>query len=115
MEEENEEIKTFKDLGLIESLVEACEKLGWKNPLKIQIEAIPLALEGKDVIRLAQTGFGKTRAFVLPILQALLEAPYPNDFFACVLSPTRELVIQIVEQFEAMLLKSRFYLGSERE
>ncbi|RDX75569.1 DEAD-box ATP-dependent RNA helicase 10, partial [Mucuna pruriens] len=46
MGEENEEIKTFKDLGLAESLVEACEKLGWKNPLKIQTEAIPLALEG---------------------------------------------------------------------
>nr|KYP39612.1 DEAD-box ATP-dependent RNA helicase 10 [Cajanus cajan] len=102
MEEENEEIKTFKDLGLAESLVEACEKLGWKNPLKIQIEAIPLALEGKDVIGLAQTGSGKTGAFALPILHALLEAPRPNNFFACVLSPTRELAIQIAEQFEAL-------------
>lgn len=46
MEEENKEIKSFKDLGLNESLVEACEKLGWKNPLKIQIEAIPQALQG---------------------------------------------------------------------
>lgn len=102
MAEENEEIKTFKDLGLSELLVEACEKLNWKNPLKIQIEAIPLALEGKDVIGLAQTGSGKTGAFALPILQALLEAPRPNEFFACVLSPTRELAIQIAEQFEAL-------------
>jgi len=46
MEEENKEMKSFKDLGLPESLVEACEKMGWKNPLKIQIEAIPPALEG---------------------------------------------------------------------
>jgi len=46
MAEENEEVKTFKDLGLSESLAEACEKLGWKIPLKIQAEAIPLALEG---------------------------------------------------------------------
>jgi len=50
MAEENEEIKTFKDLGLSESLVEACEKLGWKTPLKIQTEAIPLALEGCHLI-----------------------------------------------------------------
>lgn len=46
MAEENEELKTFKDLGLSESLVEACEKLNWKHPLKIQIEAIPPALKG---------------------------------------------------------------------
>ena len=46
LNEENEEVKTFKDLGLAESLVEACEKLGWKTPLKIQAEAIPLALGG---------------------------------------------------------------------
>ncbi|CAK8564573.1 unnamed protein product [Lathyrus sativus] len=102
MEEENQETKSFNDLGLSEQLVEACDKLGWKSPLKIQIEAIPLALEGKDVIGLAQTGSGKTGAFALPILHALLEAPQPNHFFACVLSPTRELAIQISEQFEAL-------------
>ncbi|KAK7292615.1 hypothetical protein RJT34_15466 [Clitoria ternatea] len=102
MGEEIEEKKTFKDLGLSEPLVEACEKLGWKNPLKIQAEAIPLALEGKDVIGLAQTGSGKTGAFALPILHTLLDAPRPKDFFACVLSPTRELAIQIAEQFEAL-------------
>ncbi|KAI4333307.1 hypothetical protein L6164_018135 [Bauhinia variegata] len=100
--EENNEVKTFQDLGISELLVEACDKLGWKNPLKIQAEAIPLALEGKDVIGLAQTGSGKTGAFALPILHALLEAPRPKDFFACVLSPTRELAIQIAEQFEAL-------------
>jgi ATP-dependent RNA helicase DDX47/RRP3 len=46
MEKENNETKSFKDLGLPEELVEACESLGWKTPLKIQIEAIPLALQG---------------------------------------------------------------------
>ncbi|KAL1300961.1 hypothetical protein HN51_045580 [Arachis hypogaea] len=101
-EDNNEVTQTFKDLGLSEELVETCDKLGWKNPLKIQSEAIPLALQGKDVIGLAQTGSGKTGAFALPILHALLEAPRPNDFFACVLSPTRELAIQIAEQFEAL-------------
>ncbi|KEH22783.1 putative RNA helicase [Medicago truncatula] len=102
MEEENKEMKSFKDLGLPESLVEACEKVGWKTPLEIQIEAIPPALEGKDLIGLAKTGSGKTGAFALPILHALLEAPRPNHFFACVMSPTRELAIQISEQFEAL-------------
>ncbi|CAK9165657.1 unnamed protein product [Ilex paraguariensis] len=55
---------------------------------------------GKDLIELAQTGSGKTGAFALPILQALLETP--QAFFACVLSPTRELAVQIAEQFEAL-------------
>ncbi|PON71063.1 DEAD-box ATP-dependent RNA helicase [Parasponia andersonii] len=101
MAEENEEVvTTFKALGICDQLVEACDKLGWKNPSKIQAEAIPHALDGKDLIGLAQTGSGKTGAFALPILQALLESP--QAFFACVLSPTRELAIQISEQFEAL-------------
>ncbi|KAF8031463.1 hypothetical protein BT93_D0622 [Corymbia citriodora subsp. variegata] len=100
MAEEKEEVKTFKELGICEQLLEACETLGWKNPTKIQVEAIPHALEGKDMIGLAQTGSGKTGAFALPILQALLDSP--QAFFACVLSPTRELAIQIAEQFEAL-------------
>ncbi|XP_073293225.1 DEAD-box ATP-dependent RNA helicase 10 [Primulina huaijiensis] len=99
MEEVREE-KSFKDLGVNEQLVEACDNLGWKNPTKIQIEAIPFSLEGKDIIGLAQTGSGKTGAFAVPILQSLLENP--QAFFACVLSPTRELAIQISEQFEAL-------------
>ncbi|PKA62643.1 DEAD-box ATP-dependent RNA helicase 10 [Apostasia shenzhenica] len=94
------EAKTFKSLGVCDEMVEACESLGWKTPTKIQVEAIPHALEGRDVIGLAQTGSGKTGAFALPILQALLGNPRP--FFACVLSPTRELAIQISQQFEAL-------------
>ncbi|EYU43562.1 hypothetical protein ABFS82_03G016200 [Erythranthe guttata] len=98
--EEEKVVKSFKDLGVNEQLGEACESLGWKNPSKIQEEAIPHALQGKDIIGLAQTGSGKTGAFAIPILQSLLEAP--QSFFACVLSPTRELAIQIAEQFEAL-------------
>ncbi|KAG5009235.1 hypothetical protein JHK87_017750 [Glycine soja] len=67
----------------------------------IQIRS-SLPAEGKDVTGLAQTGYGKTGAFALPILHALLEAPRPKHFFDCVLSPTRELAIQIAEQFEAL-------------
>ena len=61
--------KTFKELGLIESLCEACDKMGYKAPTPIQSESIPLALQGRDIIGLAETGSGKTASFVLPMLQ----------------------------------------------
>jgi len=92
--------KTFEELGLVDVLCEACEKVGWKKPSKIQAEAIPVALSGNDVIGLAETGSGKTGSFVLPILQALLENP--QRLFAVVLTPTRELAFQISEQIEAL-------------
>ncbi|XP_034251681.1 probable ATP-dependent RNA helicase DDX47 [Thrips palmi] len=94
------ETVTFKDLGVVDVLCDACEKLKWTAPSKIQREAIPVALQGKDVIGLAETGSGKTGAFALPILQALLENP--QRYFALVLTPTRELAFQISEQFEAL-------------
>ncbi|CAO2148870.1 unnamed protein product [Urochloa humidicola] len=93
----------FAELGICKELVEACDLMGWKEPTRIQAEAIPHALQGKDLIALAQTGSGKTGAFALPILQELLEnRDVEHAFFACVLSPTRELAIQIAEQFEAL-------------
>merc|ERR1712029_1029702 len=98
--EREQEEKTFQDLGLVDALCERCEFLGWKKPSKIQVEAIPVALEGNDVIGLAETGSGKTGAFALPVLQALLENP--GRFFGLVLTPTRELAFQISEQFEAL-------------
>ncbi|XP_074866894.1 putative ATP-dependent RNA helicase DDX47 isoform X2 [Carettochelys insculpta] len=98
--EETAELRSFKDLGVTDVLCEACDQLGWKTPTKIQVEAIPVALQGRDIIGLAETGSGKTGAFALPILQALLETP--QRFFALVLTPTRELAFQISEQFEAL-------------
>lgn len=98
--EKEEPKKTFSDLGINEVLCEACERLGWKNPTKIQCESIPISLEGKDVIALAETGSGKTGAFALPVLQSLLDNP--QRIFALVLTPTRELAFQISEQFEAL-------------
>ncbi|KAI9005616.1 DEAD-domain-containing protein [Hyaloraphidium curvatum] len=92
--------KWFSDLGVIDQLCEACQRLGYKEPTEIQVQAIPQALEGRDIIGLAQTGSGKTAAFALPILQALWNAPQP--YFACIMAPTRELAIQISEQFEAL-------------
>jgi ATP-dependent RNA helicase DDX47/RRP3 len=84
----------------VDVLCAACEQLKWKEPSKIQREAIPVALQGKDVIGLAETGSGKTAAFALPILQSLLENP--QRYFALILTPTRELAFQISEQFEAL-------------
>eukprot|EP00899_Mesostigma_viride_P026555 jgi/Mesvir1/7084/Mv09192-RA.1 len=97
---EEEEEATFESLGVCPQLCEAVQTVGWKSPTSIQKESLPVAFQGKDIIGLAQTGSGKTGAFALPILQALLKRP--QHLFACVLSPTRELAIQIGEQIEAL-------------
>ncbi|XP_038063851.1 probable ATP-dependent RNA helicase DDX47 [Patiria miniata] len=97
---ETEEESTFASLGVVDVLCEACERLKWKTPTKIQRESLPLSLKGRDIIGLAETGSGKTGAFAIPILQALLERP--QRLFALVLTPTRELAFQISEQFEAL-------------
>ncbi|KAL6882115.1 hypothetical protein ACP4OV_011587 [Aristida adscensionis] len=95
-----EEAATFAELGVCPELVRACDAMGWTKPTTIQAEAIPCALKGADLIALAQTGSGKTAAFALPIMQALLHHRRP--FFACVLAPTRELAIQIADHFRAL-------------
>ena len=92
--------KTFASLGLAPALCEACDELGWKTASLIQAQAIPYALEGRDIIGLAETGSGKTAAFALPMLHALLLTP--RRLFGLVLTPTRELAFQINEQFEAI-------------
>ncbi|XP_054714249.1 probable ATP-dependent RNA helicase DDX47 [Uloborus diversus] len=102
-ENSNEEV-TFKSLGVVDVLCAACEQLKWKSPTAIQKEAIPVALAGRDVIGLAETGSGKTGAFAIPVIQALLKTP--QSFFALVLTPTRELAFQIGEQFEALGLSA---------
>jgi ATP-dependent RNA helicase DDX47/RRP3 len=97
---EIEDAKTFKDLGIIESLCDACDALGYKMPTPIQSKSIPLALEGRDLIGLAETGSGKTAAFVLPILQALMDKP--QQLHSLILAPTRELAYQISQAVEAL-------------
>lgn len=93
-------LTTFENLGIDERLCEVCKSLGWNEPTKIQRESIPIALKGRDIIGLAETGSGKTAAFILPILQSLLESP--RRLFALVLTPTRELAMQIQEQVAAL-------------
>jgi ATP-dependent RNA helicase DDX47/RRP3 len=92
--------KTFADLGVREELCDACDNLKFTHPTPIQAQAIPLALAGRDVIGLAETGSGKTAAFVLPILQALLDKPAP--LFGLIMAPTRELAYQISQQVDAL-------------
>ncbi|GJN83192.1 ATP-dependent rRNA helicase RRP3 [Purpureocillium lilacinum] len=100
VEEKDETPKTFKELGIVDALCEACEALNYKFPTPIQAKSIPVALEGRDIIGLAETGSGKTAAFALPMLQALLDKPQP--LFGLVLAPTRELAAQIGQAFEAL-------------
>ncbi|XP_042007690.1 DEAD-box ATP-dependent RNA helicase 36-like [Salvia splendens] len=91
---------TFSDLGLAEWAVNTCKELKMKHPTPVQYHCIPKILAGRDVLGLAQTGSGKTAAFVLPILQRLAEDPY--GVFALVVTPTRELAHQLADQFKAL-------------
>ncbi|KAG8217765.1 DEAD-domain-containing protein [Butyriboletus roseoflavus] len=92
--------KAFRDLGLIEPLLQALDQINFRTPTEIQQQVLPYALEGRDIIGVAETGSGKTAAFALPILQKLWEEP--KGLFACVLAPTRELAYQISQQFESL-------------
>lgn len=91
--------KTFAQLPLVDSLFHDIHAAGFVTPTPIQGECIPLALAGKDLIGLAQTGTGKTAAFAIPIIQKLTGK---LELGALVLAPTRELAQQIVTQFELL-------------
>jgi ATP-dependent RNA helicase DeaD len=97
--EDNNETVSFADLGLSELVTEAVSELGYEAPTPIQARVIPLLLAGKDVIGQAQTGTGKTAAFALPILDRL--EPARREVQAIVLTPTRELAIQVAEAIHA--------------
>jgi ATP-dependent RNA helicase RhlE len=95
---------TFEDLNLIQPLLRALHEEGYTQPTPIQEQAIPILLQGIDLLGCAQTGTGKTAAFALPILQ-LLEQDRHFDkkpiIRTLVVTPTRELAIQIEESFKA--------------
>lgn len=88
---------TFADLGLAEPLLLALKDAGYDRPTPIQREAIPVALKGRDLIGLAQTGTGKTASFTLPIVNRMLGGPRRTR--ALILTPTRELCLQVEESF----------------
>ena len=91
-------VKNFEDLNLVKPLLRVLKAENYQEPTPIQTQAIPIALNGKDILGIAQTGTGKTAAFGLPILQILSKIetrPITRSTRALVLAPTRELVIQI--------------------
>jgi superfamily II DNA/RNA helicase len=105
---------SFKQLNLETNLLKAIAACGFEQPTAIQQEAIPVVLSGRDLMASAQTGTGKTAAFVLPALQQLLtparqQGKGPR---VLVLTPTRELAIQVNENIEQFSRFSRFVTGT---
>ncbi|KAH8611952.1 DEAD DEAH box helicase Helicase conserved C terminal domain [Trypanosoma vivax] len=98
---ENEESKdvTFQQLGLCEELILACKEAGWSMPTRIQAATVPVVREGRDVIGVAQTGSGKTGAYVLPLVDWLLTQSKVPYLSVLVMVPTRELAQQVTAQF----------------
>ncbi|MEM8527562.1 MAG: DEAD/DEAH box helicase [Bacteroidota bacterium] len=91
---------TFRDLKIDEQLLDGLDSMGFEAATPIQEKAIPTILSGRDLIACAQTGTGKTAAFLLPILHKLIQKPQ-DSVSTLILVPTRELAMQIDEQLEA--------------
>jgi ATP-dependent RNA helicase DeaD len=90
-------VTSFEELNIADPIMKAIADMGFEEPSPIQAEAIPVLLEGKDLIGQAQTGTGKTAAFAIPVLQRLrpdLQRPQ-----ALIMAPTRELALQVAEEF----------------
>jgi ATP-dependent RNA helicase RhlE len=92
---------TFEELKLTRQFLDAVNELGYESPSEIQEKVIPRVLGGQDVIGIAQTGTGKTAAYVLPLLQ-LLKYPQGDEPRALILVPTKELVVQVEEQIQSL-------------
>ena len=88
----------FSQLGLSDAQVRSCESLGYTEPTPIQAQGIPVVLSGQDLIGCAETGTGKTAAFLLPIIQRMTEKARPG-VRVLVLAPTRELAMQIQKNY----------------
>ena len=90
---------TFKELGIMESILRAIKAKGYSNPTPIQEKSIPIILKGKDLLGCAQTGTGKTAAFTIPIIQNIETSKYQKirarKIKSLIVTPTRELAIQI--------------------
>src|ERR1700710_2227635 len=95
---------SFENLKLIEPILRALKTEGYTTPTPIQEQSIPIILQQRDLLGCAQTGTGKTAAFAIPILQLMHQQPAHQDrrkIQALILTPTRELAIQIEESFKA--------------
>jgi superfamily II DNA/RNA helicase len=101
-------MSAFSDYPLAPVLLEALARLGFEEPTPVQQEVIPLALGGRDLLIRAVTGSGKTAAFLLPLIQRLLDRPAPGKGTAAlILAPTRELARQIRAHFDALAGQGR--------
>jgi ATP-dependent RNA helicase RhlE len=92
---------TFNDFNFDSTLIDGLHSMGYKAPTPIQQQAIPVIQQGKDLIACAQTGTGKTAAFVLPILDKIIKTK-KGGINTLIIAPTRELVLQIDQQIEGM-------------
>jgi len=90
----------FSSFGFSPTLMQGIEAIGYETATPVQISAIPAILEGRDIIASAQTGTGKTAAFLLPVIEKLMAMPHDNQVKAMVIVPTRELALQIDQQME---------------
>ncbi len=97
-------IRTFAELDLDSNILAAIDEMGYERPTDIQAQAIPQALEGKDILASAPTGTGKTAAFIIPALQYLLDFPRKKAGPArmLILTPTRELAMQVADHARLM-------------
>ncbi len=108
-------MKDFNEMGLPESLTHTLNHLKFETPTQIQSIAIPIALEGRDILGSAQTGTGKTAAFAIPLIVNLYNKPTSK---ALVMAPTRELATQVMSQFASLLgrktkIKSALLIGGD--
>src|SRR5271165_123899 len=101
LHQQESKMQNFSELPITPYMKERLSSGGFSIPTPVQAAAIPQALEGKDVLATAQTGTGKTLAFLVPVLEKLLKQEKPG-LAALVLVPTRELAMQVLEQFNAL-------------
>ncbi|MCB9275015.1 MAG: DEAD/DEAH box helicase [Lewinellaceae bacterium] len=92
----------FIDFGFEPELLEGLDAMGFETATPVQAQAIPFIMEGRDVLACAQTGTGKTAAFLLPILNELTKAPNDEGVDTIIMEPTRELAVQVDNQLEAL-------------
>lgn len=91
-------LEKFQELNISEVIIRALNEMGFEEPTPIQAESIPVAMAGRDMIGQAQTGTGKTAAYGIPVLEKILAAPPSKEIQTVILSPTRELAMQVAEE-----------------
>ena len=93
---------TFKDFGFDERLIEGIDANGYDNATPVQEQVIPLIMDGHDLIASAQTGTGKTAAFLLPLIHKIINSDQHDHINALIIVPTRELAVQIAQNLEGL-------------